>query len=68
MYSITGISGKVGDALARTLLAASQPVRSVVLDTTRGPPWTECSWGETRWIRRRLDQLRRRGQLCSTVR
>jgi NAD(P)H dehydrogenase (quinone) len=38
MYAINGISGKVGDALARTLLAASQPVRSVVLDTTRGPP------------------------------
>ena len=31
MYAITGITGKVDGALARRLLAASQPVRSVVL-------------------------------------
>ncbi|KVA05765.1 NmrA family transcriptional regulator [Burkholderia latens] len=35
MYAITGITGKVGGALARELLAAGQPVRAVVRDTTR---------------------------------
>ena len=55
MYAIIGIAGKVGGALARTLLAASQPVRSVVRDTTRGQPWAECGREETRWIQRRLD-------------
>ena len=50
MYAMTGITGKVGRALARTLLAASQPVRSVVRYTTRGQPWAECNWEETRWI------------------
>ena len=29
MYSITGITGKVGGELARTLLAAGEPVRAV---------------------------------------
>jgi uncharacterized protein YbjT (DUF2867 family) len=32
MYAVTGIAGKVGGALARTLLAANQPVRAVVRD------------------------------------
>jgi hypothetical protein len=48
MYAITGITGKVKGALARTLLAASQPVRSVVLDTTRVQPWAERGWEEAR--------------------
>jgi len=65
MYAITGITGKVGGALARTLLAASQPLRSVVRDTTRGQPWGECGWEETRWIQRRLDRLRRRESNCA---
>jgi hypothetical protein len=65
MNAITGITGKVGGALARTLLASSQPVRSVVRDTTRGQPWGECGWEETRWIQRRLDRLRRRESNCA---
>lgn len=41
MYAITGITGKVGGALARTLLVAGQPVRAVVRDATRGQSWAE---------------------------
>jgi uncharacterized protein YbjT (DUF2867 family) len=36
MYAVTGITGKVGGALARTLLASGQSVRAVVRDVTRG--------------------------------
>jgi NAD(P)H dehydrogenase (quinone) len=39
MYVVTGITGKVGGALARTLLAAGQPVRAVVRDATKGEVW-----------------------------
>jgi uncharacterized protein YbjT (DUF2867 family) len=39
MYAITGITGKVGGALARTLLAADQPVRAVVRDAGKGQAW-----------------------------
>jgi uncharacterized protein YbjT (DUF2867 family) len=39
MYTITGITGKVGGALARTLLAAGQPVRGVVRDARKGEAW-----------------------------
>ena len=39
MYAITGITGQVGGALARTLLAANQPVRAVVRDTAKGEAW-----------------------------
>ena len=39
MYAITGITGNVGGALARTLLAAGQPVRAVVRDATKGEVW-----------------------------
>ncbi|PRX36516.1 uncharacterized protein YbjT (DUF2867 family) [Paraburkholderia sp. BL18I3N2] len=41
MYAITGITGKVGGAVARTLLAAGQPVRAVVRDATRARSWAE---------------------------
>src|SRR5215470_3891432 len=41
MYAITGITGKVGGALARTLLAAGQPVRAVVRDAGKGRSWAE---------------------------
>jgi len=41
MYAITGISGKVGSALARTLLAANQPVRAVVRDPAKARVWAE---------------------------
>src|SRR5580704_12249062 len=39
MYAITGITGKVGGELARTLLAAGQPVRAVVRDARKGEAW-----------------------------
>ena len=39
-YAITGITGKVGGALARTLLAAGQRVRAVVRDAGTGDVWT----------------------------
>ena len=41
MYAITGITGKVGGALARTLLAADQSVRAVVRDAGKGRSWAE---------------------------
>src|SRR6202789_975441 len=41
MYAITGITGKVGGAAARTLLAAGQPVRAVVRDADRARSWEE---------------------------
>jgi NAD(P)H dehydrogenase (quinone) len=39
MYAITGITGNVGGAMARALLAAGQPVRAVVRDTAKGRAW-----------------------------
>jgi NAD(P)H dehydrogenase (quinone) len=39
MYAITGITGKVGGELARSLLAAGQPVRAVVRDAGKGRAW-----------------------------
>jgi NAD(P)H dehydrogenase (quinone) len=42
MYAITGITGRVGGVVARTLLAAKQPVRAVVRSIEDGPAWTDC--------------------------
>jgi NAD(P)H dehydrogenase (quinone) len=39
MYAITGITGQVGGALARTLLAAHQPVRAIVRDADKAREW-----------------------------
>jgi uncharacterized protein YbjT (DUF2867 family) len=39
MYAVTGITGKVGAAVARALLSADQPVRAVVRDRGKGAPW-----------------------------
>ena len=39
MYAITGITGKVGGALARALLAQRRPVRAVVRDIKKGRFW-----------------------------
>ena len=39
MYAITGITGKVGGVVARTLLAAGLPIRAVVRDEGKGRPW-----------------------------
>jgi NAD(P)H dehydrogenase (quinone) len=41
MYAITGITGKVGGALARALLAGAQPVRAVLRDAAKGRLWAE---------------------------
>ena len=41
MYAVTGITGKVGGAVARTLLAAGLPVRAVVRDADKGWPWAK---------------------------
>jgi NAD(P)H dehydrogenase (quinone) len=38
-YAITGITGKVGGALARTLLTDGQQVRAIVRDATNGDAW-----------------------------
>ena len=38
MFAITGITGNVGGELARTLLAAKQPVGAVVRDLGKGAP------------------------------
>jgi NAD(P)H dehydrogenase (quinone) len=40
VYAITGITGRVGGALARALLSAHQPVRAVVRDLDRCHLWT----------------------------
>jgi uncharacterized protein YbjT (DUF2867 family) len=39
VYAITGITGKVGGELARTLLAAGQAVRAIVRDAKKGEAW-----------------------------
>lgn len=41
MYAITGITGKVGGALANQLLTAGQPVRAIVRDIARATAWAE---------------------------
>ena len=41
MLAITGITGQVGGAVARTLLAAHQPVRAVVRDAAKGRTWAD---------------------------
>ena len=41
MYAVTGITGKVGGVVARTLLTAGLPVRAVVRDASKGIPWAE---------------------------
>jgi uncharacterized protein YbjT (DUF2867 family) len=39
MYAITGITGKVGGALARSLLAEKLPVRAVLRDQAKAGEW-----------------------------
>jgi NAD(P)H dehydrogenase (quinone) len=39
MYAITGITGKVGGALARALLSAHQSVRAIVRNPDKGRAW-----------------------------
>jgi NAD(P)H dehydrogenase (quinone) len=41
MYAITGITGQVGGAVARTLLAEGANVRAVARDARKAAPWVE---------------------------
>lgn len=41
MHAITGVTGRVGGAVARHLLAAGQPVRAVLRDAARAADWIE---------------------------
>jgi NAD(P)H dehydrogenase (quinone) len=41
MFAITGITGKVGAAVARSLLSAHQSVRAVVRDRSKGAAWAQ---------------------------
>jgi uncharacterized protein YbjT (DUF2867 family) len=41
MYAITGVTGHVGGAVARDLLAAGASVRAVVRDQEKGRAWAE---------------------------
>jgi uncharacterized protein YbjT (DUF2867 family) len=41
VFTITGITGKVGGTLARKLLEAGQPVRAVVRDAAKGQAWAD---------------------------
>lgn len=39
MYAVMGITGKVGGAVALSLLEAGLPVRAIVRDAKKGEPW-----------------------------
>ena len=41
MYAITGVTGKVGGAVARTLLGGGESVRAVVRNADKGQVWRE---------------------------
>jgi len=41
MYAITGVTGKVGGAVARNLLAAGRPVRAVLRDARKAAFWRD---------------------------
>src|SRR5438105_15601357 len=41
MYAIMGVTGQIGGVVARTLLAARQPVRALVRDAGRGQAWAD---------------------------
>ncbi len=41
MFVVTGITGKVGAAVARSLLSANQPVRAVVRDRSKSASWAQ---------------------------
>jgi uncharacterized protein YbjT (DUF2867 family) len=47
MYAITAINGKVGGAVARTLLKAKQPVRAMVRDAEQASAWQKLGCDAT---------------------
>jgi len=55
MFAITGITGNVGGATARALLADRQPVRAVVRDVRKAQIWADAV------VRSRGPILRTRG-------
>jgi uncharacterized protein YbjT (DUF2867 family) len=42
MFAVMGVTGKVGGAVARHLLAAGGPVRAIVRDQIKGAAWAEA--------------------------
>jgi len=42
MFAVMGVTGKVGGAVARHLLAAGAPVRAIVRDEAKGAAWAEA--------------------------
>jgi uncharacterized protein YbjT (DUF2867 family) len=45
MYAVTGITGRVGGEVARTLLNGGHTVRAVVRDSSKGAAWTRLGCG-----------------------
>jgi NAD(P)H dehydrogenase (quinone) len=41
MFAIMGITGQIGGVVARTLLAAGQPVRAIARDAAKGGAWAD---------------------------
>ena len=41
MYAVTGITGQVGGAVARTLMAQGENVRAIARDASKAAPWVE---------------------------
>lgn len=41
MYAIMGVTGQIGGVVARTLLAAGQPIRAIARDAAKGKAWTD---------------------------
>jgi NAD(P)H dehydrogenase (quinone) len=41
MYAITGVTGRVGGIVARTLLDSGLAVRAVARDATKGADWKD---------------------------
>lgn len=57
MYAITGITGKVGGALAKALMEAGEPVRAVLRDPAKADVWRDCDceiafadMGDATWL------------------
>ena len=48
MYAVTGITGQVGGAVARTLMAQGENVRAIARDASKAAPWVERQRGA--WI------------------
>src|SRR6202161_541059 len=44
MFAVTGVTGKVGGAVARSLLAQGHKVRAVVRDAEKGRSWSAPGW------------------------